>query len=154
MPGLQAEDLRMRNALVRAAMEQQGQNQRAGMQAGLSQQRLDMDRETQGFTNRRQSIVEALRNQVAQEPNAINRARLRELEGTARPVPYLVVPGGQQIDTNSGKVYNTPSTVFNRQSGQFMQQPGAGWSSRFWLCANQRCSGAAQEQSQHGASVR
>jgi hypothetical protein len=40
--------------------------------------------------------------------------------------PYLVVPGGQQVDAVSGRAYNTPSTVFNRQTGQWMQQPGQG----------------------------
>ena len=38
---------------------------------------------------------------------------------------FTVVPGGQQIDPISGKVYTTPSQVLNNQTGQFMQQPGA-----------------------------
>ncbi|WEM01146.1 hypothetical protein [Delftia tsuruhatensis] len=130
-PGLQAEGMRQGNALVRAAMEQQGQNQRAGMQAGLTQQRLDMDRETQGYTNRTNRLVEAARNQVAQEQDPSKRRSLvqymRDIEGgTSQADPYLVVPGGQQIDPVSQRAYNTPSTVFNRQSGQFVQQPGQG----------------------------
>lgn len=130
-PGLQAEGMRQGNALVRAAMEQQGQNQRAGMQAGLTQQRLDMDRETQGYTNRTNRLVEAARNQVAQQQDPTKRRSLvqymRDIEGTtAQADPYLVVPGGQQVDPTSGRAYNTPSTVFNRQSGQFVQQPGQG----------------------------
>jgi len=101
------------------------------MQAGLDQQRIYMDRETQGFTNRRQSIVEALRSQVAQEPDPTKRRSIvqymRDVEGTtAQADPYLVVPGGQQVDPASGRAYNTPSTVFNRQSGQFVQQPAQG----------------------------
>lgn len=128
-PGLQAEGMRQGNALVRAAMEQQGQNQRAGMQAGLTQQRLDMDRETQGYTNRTNRLVEAARNQVAGEQDPTKRRSLvqymRDIEGgTPQADPYLVVPGGQQIDPVSQRAYNTPSTVFNRQSGQFVQQPG------------------------------
>nr|WP_312375012.1 hypothetical protein [Delftia acidovorans] len=127
-PGLQAEGMRQGNALVRAAMEQQGQNQRAGMQAGLSQQKLDMDRETQGYTNRTNRLVEAARNQVAGEQDPAKRRSLvqymRDIEGgTPQADPYLVVPGGQQVDPTSGRAYNTPSTVFNRQSGQFVQQP-------------------------------
>lgn len=130
-PGLQAEGMRQGNALVRAAMEQQGQNQRAGMQAGLTQQRLDMDRETQGYTNRTNRLVEAARNQVAQQQDPTKRRSLvqymRDIEGGApQSDPYLVVPGGQQVDPISGRAYNTPSTVFNRQSGQFVQQPGQG----------------------------
>jgi len=35
--------------------------------------------------------------------------------------PYLVVPGGQQVD-QMGKAYSMPSSVFNRQTGQFVQQ--------------------------------
>lgn len=112
-------------------MEQQGQNQRAGMQAGLTQQRLDMDRETQGYTNRTNRLVEAARNQVAQQQDPTKRRSLvqymRDIEGGApQSDPYLVVPGGQQVDPTSGRAYNTPSTVFNRQSGQFVQQPAQG----------------------------
>lgn len=123
--------LQRATSIYQALLQQQGQNQRAGMQAGLDQQRINMDRETQGFTNRRQSIVEALRNQVAQEPDPTKRRSIvqymRDVEGTtAQADPYLVVPGGQQVDPTSGKAYNTPSTVFNRQSGQFVQQPGQG----------------------------
>ncbi|WP_447916194.1 hypothetical protein [Delftia acidovorans] len=120
--------LQRATSIYQALLQQQGQNQRAGMQAGLDQQRINMDRETQGFTNRRQSIVEALRNQVAQEPDPTKRRSIvqymRDVEGTtAQADPYLVVPGGQQVDPASGRAYNTPSTVFNRQSGQFVQQP-------------------------------
>ncbi|MGE8400050.1 MAG: hypothetical protein ACN6PP_00590 [Delftia tsuruhatensis] len=127
-PAMQIEGVRQGNALVRAAMEQQGQNQRAGMQAGLTQQRLDMDRETQGYTNRTNRLVEAARNQVAQQQDPTKRRSLvqymRDIEGGApQSDPYLVVPGGQQIDPVSQRAYNTPSTVFNRQSGQFVQQP-------------------------------
>ncbi|WP_232533413.1 hypothetical protein [Delftia acidovorans] len=130
-PAMQIEGVRQGNALVRAAMEQQGQNQRAGMQAGLTQQRLDMDRETQGYTNRTNRLVEAARNQVAQQQDPSKRRSLvqymRDIEGGApQSDPYLVVPGGQQVDPTSGRAYNTPSTVFNRQSGQFVQQPGQG----------------------------
>jgi hypothetical protein len=123
--------LQRATSIYQALLQQQGQNQRAGMQAGLDQQRINMDRETQGFTNRRQSIVEALRNQVAQEPDPTKRRSIvqymRDVEGTtAQADPYLVVPGGQQVDPASGRAYNTPSTVFNRQSGQFVQQPAQG----------------------------
>lgn len=131
VPGLQAEGLRQSNALVRAAMEQQGQNQRAAMRTGVEQQKLDMDRETQGFTNRTNRLVEAARNQVAQEQDPTKRRSLvqymRDIEGSTQQAdPYLVVAGGQQVDPTSGRAYNTPSTVFNRSTGQFVQQPGQG----------------------------
>lgn len=53
-------------------------------------------------------------------------ARPRPIHDTAQADPYLVVPAGQQVDPTSGRAYNTPSTVFNRQSGQFVQQPAQG----------------------------
>ena len=118
--------LQRATSIYQALLQQQGQNQRAGMQAGLDQQRINMDRETQGFTNRRQSIVEALRNQVAQEPNAVNRVplvqRLRELEGTAQPDRWnlKVTPTTKNVDgsTTMGSVVR-----YNETTGQVEQVP-------------------------------
>ncbi|WP_333907656.1 hypothetical protein [Delftia acidovorans] len=118
--------LQRATSIYQALLQQQGQNQRAGMQAGLDQQRINMDRETQGFTNRRQSIVEALRNQVAQEPNAVNRVplvqRLRELEGTALPDRWnlKVTPTTKNVDgsTTMGSVVR-----YNETTGQVEQVP-------------------------------
>lgn len=118
--------LQRATSIYQALLQQQGQNDRAGMQAGLDQQRINMDRETQGFTNRRQSIVEALRNQVAQEPNAVNRVplvqRLRELEGTAQPDRWnlKVTPTTKNVDgsTTMGSVVR-----YNETTGQVEQVP-------------------------------
>lgn len=118
--------LQRATSIYQALLQQQGQNDRAGLQAGLDQQRINMDRETQGFTNRRQSIVEALRNQVAQEPNAVNRVplvqRLRELEGTAQPDRWnlKVTPTTKNVDgsTTMGSVVR-----YNETTGQVEQVP-------------------------------
>ena len=125
-PGLQAEGMRQGNALVRAAMEQQGQNQRAGMQAGLTQQRLDMDRETQGYTNRTNRLVEAARNQVAQQQDPTKRRSLvqymRDIEGAQTPSDWdvKVTPTTKNLDgsTSMGSVIR-----HNRATGQVEQVP-------------------------------
>jgi len=111
-------------------MRQQGANQRSLWQYALDQQRVNQERETQGVQNRGRTIVQALQEQIATEQDAAKRGgiaqRLREIQGGQTADPYLVVPGGQHVDPQSGKAYNTPASVFNRQSGQFVQQPGQG----------------------------
>ena len=88
-----------------------------------------MEQEAQGFSSRAAAQQEQLRNQIAQEQDPAKRQsavqRMRDLSGTQQADPYLVVPGGQQVDEN-GKAYNMPSSVFNRQSAQFVQQPAQG----------------------------
>ncbi|AEF89701.1 hypothetical protein DelCs14_2689 [Delftia sp. Cs1-4] len=125
-PAMQIEGMRQGNALVRAAMEQQGQNQRAGMQAGLTQQRLDMDRETQGYTNRTNRLVEAARNQVSQEQDPTKRRSLvqymRDIEGAQTPSDWdvKVTPTTKNLDgsTSMGSVIR-----HNRATGQVEQVP-------------------------------
>lgn len=122
--------LRRSAELQREGMQQQGANQRSMVQAMLEQQRINQQGEAQGYTNRTNRLVEAARNQVAAEQDPARRRSLvqymRDIEGRAEPAdPYLVVPGGQQIDPTSQRAYNTPASVFNRQTGQFVQQPGA-----------------------------
>ena len=125
-PAMQIEGVRQGNALVRAAMEQQGQNQRAGMQAGLTQQRLDMDRETQGYTNRTNRLVEAARNQVAQQQDPTKRRSLvqymRDIEGAQTPSDWdvKVTPTTKNLDgsTSMGSVIR-----HNRATGQVEQVP-------------------------------
>lgn len=112
-------------------MRQQGANQRSLWQYALDQQRVNQAGEAAGYTNRANKLVEAARNQVAAEQDPTKRRGLvqymRDIEGrTEQADPYLVVPGGQHVDPQSGKAYNTPASVFNRQSGQFVQQPGQG----------------------------
>lgn len=122
--------LRRSAELQREGMQQQGANQRSLWQYALDQQRINQQGEAQGYTNRTNQLVEAARNQVAAEQDPARRRSLvqymRDIEGRAEPAdPYLVVPGGQQIDPTSQRAYNTPASVFNRQTGQFVQQPGA-----------------------------
>jgi hypothetical protein len=98
-------------------------------QQGMAQQKFGMEHEAQGFKTREARQYEQLRNQIAQEQDPAKRQsavqRMRDLNGTQQADPYLVVPGGQHVDEN-GKPYNMPSSVFNRQSGQFVQQQKQG----------------------------
>lgn len=118
--------LQRATSIYQALLQQQGQNQRAGMQAGLDQQRINMDRETQGFTNRRQSIVETLRNQVAQEPDPTKRRSIvqymRDVEGVQTPSDWdvKVTPTTKNLDgsTSMGSVIR-----HNRATGQVEQVP-------------------------------
>lgn len=122
--------------LEREGMQQAGANARAMLSSGIDQQRVNLasdefglKRETQGIANRLASQQEQLRSQIAAEQDPAKRKslvqRLMDFEGkTQQADPYLVVPGGQNVDPQSGKAYNTPSSVFNRQTGQWIQQPG------------------------------
>lgn len=99
--------------------------------AGVQEDELGLKRETQGIANRLATQQEQLRSQIATEQDPAKRKslvqRLMDFEGkTQQADPYLVVPGGQQIDPVSQRAYNTPSSVFNRQTGQWMQAPGQG----------------------------
>lgn len=121
--------MRENAGLQREGMQQSGANQRSLMSAMLGQERLSMERETQGYANRAASQQEQLRNQVAQEQDPTKRRGLvqhmLDVSGKTQADPYLVVQGGQQVDEN-GRPYNMPSSVFNRQTGQFVQQPAHG----------------------------
>lgn len=121
--------------LEREGMQQAGANARARLSSGIDQQRvnlasseLGLKRETQGIANRLAAQQEQLRGQIAAEQDPGKRKslvqRLMDFEGkTQQADPYLVVPGGQQIDPVTQRAYNTPSSVFNRQTGQWMQAP-------------------------------
>lgn len=129
-PGMAKAAMDANAGLQREGMQQTGATQRAGLGFQTAQQRLAMDKETQGIANRGKTLVQGLQEQIAAEQDPAKRQsiveRLRQVQGGQTADPYLVVPGGQQIDANSGKSYNTPSAVFNRQSGQFLQQPEKG----------------------------
>ncbi|MDD2711307.1 MAG: hypothetical protein PHU77_00165 [Simplicispira sp.] len=124
--GLQREGMQQQGSTARTQMQEAGQNSRFGQTQGLAQQKFGMEREALGFKTREAQQQEQLRNQIMQEQDPAKRQsvvqRMRDLNGTQQADPYLVVPGGQQVDEN-GKAYNMPSSVFNRQSGQFVQQP-------------------------------
>lgn len=92
--------------------------------------RLGMDQREADLRARSAQRTDALQEQIAQERNPIRRQhlvqQLREVQGQAQQAdPYLVVPGGQGV-TADGKPYNMPSAVFNRQTQQWVQQPGQG----------------------------
>lgn len=129
-PGMDVAGMRENAGLQREGMQQSGANRRSLMSNMLDQEKLSMERETQGYANRAAAQQEQLRNQVEQEPDPTKRRSLvqymQDVSGkTQQADPYLVVPGGQQVD-EMGRPYNTPSSVFNRQTGQFTQQPGQG----------------------------
>lgn len=128
-PGMAQAAMRENAGLQREGMQQTGANSRSLMSAMLGQERLSMERETQGYANRAAAQQEQLRNQVEQEQDPTKRRslvqRMQDVSGKTQADPYLVVQGGQQVDEN-GRPYNMPSSVFNRQTGQFVQQPGQG----------------------------
>ncbi|MDR0215912.1 MAG: hypothetical protein LBJ15_18215 [Comamonas sp.] len=130
-PSLIQAMLRENAGLQREGMQQAGADRRAQASTSLAMQRLAMDQETQGFANRAAGQTEQLRG-VLLDPNATPQQRqsaqqaLMTLSGHQPADPYLVVPGGQQIEPNSGKAYTVPASVLNRSTGQFLQQPGQG----------------------------
>lgn len=129
---LAQEALRQDGGLQREGMQQAGASQRSMVQAMLEQQKINQAGETAGYANRAAAQTEQLRNtllnpQSTPEQRKQAQSALLALQGKQENADaYLVVPGGQQIDQVSGRAYNTPSSVFNRQTGQWVQQPGQG----------------------------
>ncbi|MBV8247420.1 MAG: hypothetical protein JO200_03125, partial [Comamonas sp.] len=124
-PAMAQAAMRENAGLQREGMQQAGADRRSLVSAMLDQQKINQAGEAAGYTNRTNKLVEAARNQVATEQDPTKRRSLvqymHDIEGkTTQADPFLVVPGGQQIEPNSGKAYNTPSTVFNRSTGQFV----------------------------------
>lgn len=111
-------------------MRQQGANARAVLSSGIDAKRVAIEQERANNESRAARQLETQRS-IAIDPRSTPEQRsaaeraLMTLGGRQTADPYLVVPGGQHIDPQSGKAYNTPASVFNRQSGQFVQQPGA-----------------------------
>ena len=122
---------------ARQQMSDQTQRYTADTHAGVGQQRnlidaarLDMERKNQELVNRPRTMIAALQEQIAAEQDAAKRngmvQRMRDIEGRNTEVdPYLVVPGGQQLNEN-GQAYTAPSAVFNRRTGDWLRQPGVG----------------------------
>lgn len=130
-PGVDLATQRENASLQREGMQQQGANSRSLVQAALEQKKINQAGQELGYKTRAMGLVEAARNQVAAEKDPTKRRGLvqymNDIEGKITQAdPYLVVPGGQHVDPTSGKAYNTPSTVFNRQTGAFVQQPEQG----------------------------
>jgi len=126
---LQAKTNDTNASLVREQMQQEGANQRERPRTMMDAMRLEMERKNQELVNRPRAMIAALQEQIAAEQDAARRNGLvqlmRDIEGRNTEVdPYLVVPGGQQINEH-GQAYTAPSTVFNRRTGQWLMQPGA-----------------------------
>lgn len=134
--GADVEVMRQNAGLQREGMQQDGADRRDARRSlidaarlGQDGQRLSMERETQQIQNRPRSLIASLQEQIAAEQDSTRRdslvQRMRDIEGKGADVdPYLVVPGGQQTNSE-GQVYTAPSSVFNRRSGTYLQQPGA-----------------------------
>ena len=123
------EVMKQNAGLQREQLQQSGADRREGRRSLVEMARLGMDRETQAPQNRTRGLIASLQQQIATEPDTERRSslvqRMRDIEGKGSDVdPYLVVPGGQQTNSD-GQVYTAPSSVFNRRSGTYLQQPGA-----------------------------
>lgn len=127
--GITREGMQQEGATTRTGMQEQGSNAREAGRNTLEQQKVNQAAVTQGIDNRGKTMLQALQSQIATEPDGAKRQgiaqRLREMQGQSTADPYLVVPGGQAVD-ETGKPYNMPSMVFNRQTQQFVQQPKQG----------------------------
>ena len=132
--GIQREGMQQQGATTRTGMQERGSMGRTMAQAALEQQKINQAAVTQGIDNQGKTMVQNLQSQIATEPDSAKRQeiaqRLREMQGQSTADPYLVVPGGQAVD-EMGKPYNMPSTVFNRQTQQFVQQPKQGGQSPY-----------------------
>ena len=119
---------------ARQQMSDQTQRYTADTHAGVGQQRnlvdaarLSMDQQTQGFANRaaqrRENILLRYDNAKTAQERAQIQQEHAEVFGKSEVDPYLVVPGGQQLNEN-GQAYTAPSAVFNRRTGDWLRQPG------------------------------
>lgn len=132
-PVLDSQTNQLNSNLQREGMQQRGSDFRGGVHALLDQQRIDQAGVTAGYANRAAGQAEQMRDRIMNETDPAKRRALTDtmmaMEGKQTQAdPYLVVPGGQHVDAASGRAYSTPSTVFNRQTGQWVQQPGQGGS--------------------------
>lgn len=130
-PVLDSQTNQLNSNLQREGMQQRGSDFRGGVQALLDQQRIDQAGVTAGYANRAAGQAEQMRDRIMNETDPAKRRALTDtmmaMEGKQTQAdPYLVVPGGQHVDAASGRAYSTPSSVFNRQTGQWVQQPSQG----------------------------
>lgn len=125
-------------ATQREGIQQQGENQRATISAGIDQQRVGIEGqkaagqiEAQGIANRQAQQQEQLRAVLADPQASVTRKleaqrTLRAMAGKTEENRFTVVPGGQEWDAQAGAMRNVPARVLNNQSGQFVEQPGQG----------------------------
>lgn len=112
---LGTEQMRQNGSLQRENMQQQGANARAVLSSGIDTQRVAIEQERANNESRAARQLETQRS-IAIDPRATPEQRsaaeraLMTLQGRQTADPYLVVPGGQG--------------VFNRQTQQWVQQPG------------------------------
>lgn len=131
-PGLMQIAMRENAANTREGVQQQGLNQRSIMQTLQNQQRIDMDRETQGYANRSAGQMEGLRG-VLSNPGATPEQRhqatqtILALQGKQPQNEWgvQVTPTTKNIDgsTSMGSIVR-----YNKATGQaeVVQQPGQG----------------------------
>lgn len=139
-------------ALAQTSLQQQSENLRAGTRNNIDQQRVGieqgrasldasrlaidqqrqaMDNQIRGFDVRAGERQEALYKRYAaadtQEKKAAIAQEIRDLSGKAEPANrFTVVSGGQEWDATAGAMRNVPGRVLNNQTGQFVDQAGAG----------------------------
>ena len=93
-------------------------------EANLAQQKQISDMTMQGFQIRGLQQIEALRaayDKADAKDKPTIAEQLRVLTGKDKPDQYTVASGGQQMDAN-GIPYKTPDRVFNKGTGQFIDQ--------------------------------
>lgn len=127
-PDMEMQAMGLNAGLEREGMQQAGADRRDQRRGLVDTMRLGMEQEAQAPKNRTRSLISSLQEQIAGEKDGARRSSLvqqmRDVEGKNAEVdPYLVVPGGQQTN-REGQVYTAPSSVFNRRSGTYLQQPG------------------------------
>lgn len=106
--------------------------QRRGLDAqrlGIEQQRADSETKARGFVARGLERVERLyaayESAKTPEERASVAEQIRTMSGKEAPNRFTVVPGGQEVDPTTNMAVTRPARVFNSQSGQFVDQPGA-----------------------------
>lgn len=128
---IQREGMQQAGSTARAQMMEVGQNNRFGQTQGLARDKLSMEQETQGFSNRAAAQSEQLRNQIMQEKDPAKRQsavqRMREMQGQTQPSEWgvQVTPTTKNVDgsTSMGSIVR-----YNKATGQteVVQQPGQG----------------------------
>lgn len=121
------------------AMRQDGANQRTMAEAALEQQKINQAGEAAGYANRRESMIDRIRSQVAAEPDPTKRRGLvdymRDVEGRGpaeanlrnnfmtRKVPVYDEKGRPILGESREEIVDLRTL---QGAGQWGQQPGQG----------------------------
>ena len=118
-------DANNQGAMERALVNEQGATDRAAMASQADMGRLNLDREAQGFktraAQREESLVQKYDAAKTPEERSAIAQQIRDLSGKESPNRFTVVPGGQEIDQSTQQLVTRPSSVFNNQTGQFVE---------------------------------